>query len=242
MNKEFVLKSKANRKKLFHSSNGQLSLSVNDSSVDENKVWCFSDSVVFYPSKVDIRRIGDSNEFILKPLTDGYYWCLHADSKNFRVSESNKALFIREKASVKDLYAIKIRVKRKYSMENLAKSLKEWSEKLSEYILLRTKYAQVYGDSDLVLGEKTEDILKRFKDQKVGASPKESVFNFLKVKRLYLDRKTILLHAQMKTGLEAVSPGEWDGLETLFMKPAYYCKGRGTVPTLPLGKFSGNLI
>lgn len=219
------------------SSDGELGLAVNDSSVDESKIWCFSDSVIFYPSKVKLSRVGDSNDFVLKPLTDGYYWCIHADTKNFRVSESNKALFIREKSSTLNLYAIKIRVKRKYSLENLEKPLKEWSEKLSEYIYLRTKYAQVYGSTELALGEKTEDVLKRFKKQNVGGAYKESLFNFLKVKRLFLDRKTILVHAQVKTGVEAVVPGEWEGLEIVFMKPAYYCKGFDNVPTLPLGEY-----
>ncbi|CAG9095528.1 unnamed protein product [Plutella xylostella] len=215
---------------------GQLRLEVSDSSVSVNNLWCFSDSVIFYPSRVSLTRVDDSNDFVLKPLTDGYYWCIHADSRNYRVSESNRELFIREKTSVVNLYAIKIRVKVEYTFENLDKLLRDWSKKLGDYISLRTMYSKIYGDFELANGN-AEATLKGFRDRTTTVpTAKDGALQFLKLKRLFLDGKTALLHALVTPTMLPVPPGEWEGLEIVFMKPAYYCKGFETVPQLPLGE------
>ncbi|XP_073944483.1 uncharacterized protein isoform X2 [Choristoneura fumiferana] len=196
-------------------------LSVNDS-VDESDIYCFTDSIVYYPSVIKKMR-QDDNTYILKTIADGHYWCIHIDSRNFRVSESNKALLVRED-NVENLYAIKIRLKRKYRFENLDKIYRVWEKKLKEYIYYRTKYVERFGEVPVDEPNMAEETLQKFKDSTEGSGWKDNeVIYLIKIKRLFLDGKTALLHVQMNPKMRAVPPGFWEDLEIIYMKPAYFC-------------------
>ncbi|GBP43839.1 hypothetical protein EVAR_82271_1 [Eumeta japonica] len=215
---------------------GKLLLTVDDSSVKKDDIWCFSDSVIFYPSRVQVSQTQVPSEYLLGTITEGYYWCIHSNSVNFTVSESNKELYIRDPSAVENLYAIKIRARRKYSFENLDKLSKIWSKKLSEYLYLRTHYLQQYGQFKTQDVKEIEDVLKKYKHESGGWSDDDDVVLYQKIKRVYLDRKTVLLHALISSEVMPSSPGLWDDLEVVYMRPTYHCKGFGNVLTSHLGK------
>lgn len=214
---------------------GKVILTTNGS-VDEKNIYCFTDSVIYFPTPIKIRYDDDAGVFILKPIADGYYWCLHVNPRKYHVSESNKALFIRERQSLINYYAIKIRLKTEYKFENLEDFYKDWQKKLEEYIYYRTKYVRVFGELELTDSISTEDVLKSFKASHPGLNwkDKDSIYK-IKIKRLYLDGKTALVHVQLNPEMSAVPPGFWDGLEVEYMKPIYYCKDFDTIPMMPLG-------
>ncbi|CAG9783488.1 unnamed protein product [Diatraea saccharalis] len=211
-------------------------LAVNDT-IKKNDISCYSDSLVYYPSSTDISKTDDEQILRVDPDHDGYYWCIQYDYKNFHVSTSNRALFIRSKQSVLNLYACKIRLKNEYRFENLDKLYKVWKKKLEVFIYYRTKYVSVYGDMNTTDPYEAERLLKAFKSAKPDLNWKDSdvIFN-LKIKRLYLDSRTALVHVMLNPEMQPLMPGLWDTMEVLFMKPAYFCKGFNSVPTLPLGE------
>lgn len=197
---------------------------------------CFSDSVIHYPTRIKAYR-EERDTFVLKPIADGYYWCVHTDMENYQSTESNRALFVRERQSVVNVFATKIRLKKRYNFENLEKVYRVWIKKLREYVFYRTKHAQIYGEGPLYSND-TERILKQFKSSTPDLDWKEKeIIHNSKIKRLYLDGRTALLHIELNSEMLPVPPGWWDDVEVQFMKPAYYCRGFDSVPTLKLGKF-----
>ncbi|CAG5011324.1 unnamed protein product [Parnassius apollo] len=213
----------------------KLTLSVNDS-IDESDIHCFSDSVIHYPTRINLQREKDSNMFILKPIMDGYYWCVQTDSVNYEVVTSNKVLFIREKQSMINMYATKIRMKRRYNFENLEKMYRVWVKKLAEYIFYVTKYSKHYDELSLYTND-TEKLLKQFKSSYPGLEWKaKEIILSVKLKRLYLDGRTALIHVELNPDMLPVPPGWWDEMEVEYMKPSYYCRAFDSVPTLKLGE------
>ncbi|XP_045783619.1 adhesion G-protein coupled receptor G2-like isoform X2 [Maniola jurtina] len=212
----------------------KLTLAVNDS-LDKDDIYCFTDSVYYYPVKVKKERVDDSNVYVLKPKQDGYYWCTHVNTKRFKVTESKKVLFIREKVSLVNLYTIKLRYLKMYSIiEDLEKLYSILGMRLKEYIYLRTKYESVYGDLNTNI---TEEVLKSFQSTNYGLDWKEnSVIVKMKIKRLYLDRGTILIHVELHPDMRPVTPGIWEDIVILSMKPVFYCKGFDSIPQMSLGQ------
>ncbi|XP_045485064.1 uncharacterized protein LOC111001031 isoform X1 [Pieris rapae] len=210
----------------------KITLTINDT-IDSDKVFCYTDSIQRYPTKVGKRRKDDTNTFIVKPEKDGYYWCTHVDVKHYETAESNKILFIREKQSVVNVFAVKLRHQKRLKLDVIDKMSKLWEMKLKEYIYFRNKYESVFGELN---SNKSEETLKSFKLSNPGLEWKDkSIIEKIKVQRLYLDAQDVLLHVELSPNIFAVSPGVWDGLEIMYMKPVYYCKGFDTVPTVALG-------
>lgn len=136
------------------------------------------------------------------------------------------------------MYAVKMKLKNKYKIDNLDKIYKNLEKKLREYIFYRTKYAKINGDIDTADHTKSETILKVFKNLNPRSDFKDKdVITDVKIKRLYLDSRTVLVHIELNPEMNAVPPGTWDSLEIISMKPAYYCKGVDSVSTLSLGKY-----
>lgn len=189
----------------------------------------------YYPDRVKIERVPDSNDYILKPKHDGYYWCAHVNTTQFKATESKKTLFIREKASLINFYAIKLKHAKVYSTYNVEPLLNLTEMRLKEYIYLRTKYESVYGDLDANV---TEEVLRRFhSDNYFGIEWKEnSAILKPKIKRLYVDRRSMLVHVKLHHDMRPVTPGVWKDIEILFMKPVFYCKGFDSVRQHFLGK------
>ncbi|KAI5646152.1 7 transmembrane receptor (Secretin family) domain-containing protein [Phthorimaea operculella] len=214
----------------------KLILKTNDS-IDVKYIRCLSDSTTYYPKGVKVQYDDGDNAFILKPVDDGYYWCISIDSKNHVVSESNKVLFIRVKQSVLNSYAISIILDEPYKFDNLVTAKRDWEKKLEDYIYYRTRYVSVYGEFELKEG--AEEKIKNFKadtERTMGSDAKDlKTINNLKIKRLYLNRKKALVHVQLNRAMMAVGPGRWDDLEVEYMKPVYFCMGFDTVPTKALG-------
>ncbi|CAH0406742.1 unnamed protein product [Chilo suppressalis] len=215
---------------------GNILLALNET-VKKSDINCFSDSLIYYPSPTGISKTNDERVFRVDPDRDGYYWCIQYDYKNYHVSTSNRALFIRSKESVLNLYACKIRLRKEYRFDNLEKLYKVWKKKLEEFIYYKTKYTSVYGDMNTTNHYEAERVLKAFKSAKPDLNWKDSdvIFN-LKIKRLYLDARTALVHLMLNPEMQPLMPGVWDNVEVLFMKPAYVCKGFNSVPTLHLGQ------
>ncbi|XP_046964496.1 uncharacterized protein LOC124533333 isoform X2 [Vanessa cardui] len=209
----------------------KLTLITNDT-LSGDDIYCFTDSVNRYPVKINKKRVDETNEFILKPKDDGYYWCTHINTKKYTVKESKKVLFVREKQSLINVYAIKLKNNKLYKLDDLPKLFKVWEAKLKEYIFYRTKYINVYGEINSNI---TEDILKSFKNSGLVQNEK-SVILKMKLKRLYMDRRTVLVHVELSPDMKPVTPGFWDQMEILSMKPVFYCKGFDTIPQMALGE------
>ncbi|XP_063531353.1 uncharacterized protein LOC134742253 isoform X2 [Cydia strobilella] len=204
-------------------------LSVNDS-VDESNIHCYTDAILYSPTIISKIAI-DDNKYTLKTVSDGMYWCIHRDSRNFRVSQSNKLLFAREK-HVENLYAIKIRLKGRYRFENIDKQYRIWERKVKEYIYYRTKYVERFGEITTTDGHEAEGLLQNYKrstgdDSGEGSFKETDVIYMIKIKRLFLDGRTVLLHVQLNPTMKIVPPGYWEGLELLYMRPAFFCAGDG---------------
>lgn len=58
-----------------------------------------------------------------------------------------------------------------------------------------------------------------------------------KVKRLYLDAHTVLLHVEVGPDIKPVEPAEWDNILIEYMKPVYYCDSK-KVPKIGPGKYT----
>lgn len=217
-------------------SDNKVILQMNDT-IDESNVYCYTDSSMFYPKLVKKTYDDDTKRYILKPIEDGYYWCLHIDSKNFHVTESNRVLFVREKTSLVNLYAIKISLRNGYRFENLDEIYRNWKRKLREYIFYYSKYTKVNGVVEFDRPEDFESALKQFKNSNPGLRVKEKdVITLIKIKHLYLDATTALVHLELNPEMLPVRPGTWDGMRVQYMKPAYYCKAVDAVPMLALNQ------
>ncbi|XP_047527962.1 uncharacterized protein LOC125064781 isoform X2 [Vanessa atalanta] len=209
----------------------KLTLITNDT-LSGDDIYCFTDSVNRYPVKINKKRVDETNEFILKPKDDGYYWCTHINTKKYTVKESKKVLFVREKQSLINVYAIKLKNNKLYKLDDLPKLFKVWEAKLKEYIFYRTKYINVYGEINSNI---TEDVLKSFKNSGLVQNEKTVILK-MKLKRLYMDRRTVLVHVELSPDMKPVTPGFWDQMEILSMKPVFYCKGFDTIPQMALGE------
>ncbi|XP_052737653.1 uncharacterized protein LOC112042944 isoform X2 [Bicyclus anynana] len=211
----------------------KLTLAVNDT-IDKDDIYCFTDSVYYYPVRIRKERVEDSNVYILKPKQDGYYWCTHLDTKKYKVATSKKVLFIREKDSLVNVYTIKLKYLKTYIMDDLEELYTILEARLKEYIYLRTKYEKIYGDVGINV---TEEVLKGFQSINYGLDWKEkTIIVGLKIKRLYVDRVSILLHVELHPDMVPVTPGVWEDIDILFMKPVFYCKGFDSVPQLSIGQ------
>ncbi|XP_047988378.1 adhesion G-protein coupled receptor G2-like isoform X1 [Leguminivora glycinivorella] len=170
------------------------------------------------------------------------YWCIHRDSRNFRVSQSNKVLFVREK-HVENLYAIKITLRGRYRFENIDKQYRVWERKVKEYIYYRTKYFERFGEITAANAHAAEGVLQNYKrstgdDSGEGSFKETDVIYMVKIKRLFLDGRTVLLHVQLNPTMRVVPPGFWEGLEVIYMRPAFFCSGNALpgITRVPLGQ------
>lgn len=197
-----------------------------------DSIACYTDSANRYPTEVKIRRRNKTNTFVLKPKKDGYYWCTHMDTIKYNRIESNKVLFVREKNSTINTYAVILKEKEKYNLYNIDNLKKDdWEVKLGEFIYYKGKYIISSPDP-------SEDDLKKFKtNNPVLESNQKQVIRRMSVKRLYLDGKTALVHIELIPGVSPVSPGYWNGLEIVSMKPVLYCRGVDSISTSILGKY-----
>lgn len=217
-------------------SENKIILSVNES-VDKDDIHCTTDSESYKPNKVKIHHDDDEDVYILSPATDGYYWCAYTDRYNFRQIKSNTVLFNRERDSLVNLYVVRIKVKDKYKFDEAEDLKDEWKEKLEEYIFFRTRYVQMFDDYKIIESYGAERILKSFKDSRPDLNWRSGeAISKITVKRLYMDKQTVLLHVELNPEMIAVTPSYWDELEVQFMKPAYYCKGFDSIPRRALGK------
>lgn len=209
----------------------KLTLTVNES-MDEEDIYCFTDSINRYPVKTSISKIDDKH-FILKPKQNGYYWCTHIKIKKYKVCETKKILFIREKKSVVNTYAVKIKHNELYKLNDIATLLPIWKLKLRDYITYWNQYERVIGDVPFNV---TEDILKEFINSNPKIDRKNPEIVEIKLKRLYMDRRSLLVHTKLRPYVNPVSPATWEHMEIVFMKPVYYCKSFDTIPQLHLGE------
>ncbi|KAJ8723001.1 hypothetical protein PYW07_004181 [Mythimna separata] len=205
----------------------KLILTVGDD-VDKENIYCFTDSETFSPTPVKISFDDIHNKilsYVLKPIGDGYYWCVHIDSKKYLVSESNKALWIREEQSLRYNFAVKLTLKKEYRFDTVEALKKTWKEKLREYIFYSTNYYKINGGLEQIQDPKTfEGILRNFKSAHPDLNPKDKdVLYGLKVKKIFLDGKTVVLHLNLNPRMKPVQPATWDGIEIIYMKPVYYC-------------------
>uniref|UniRef100_A0A2A4JGD6 G-protein coupled receptors family 2 profile 2 domain-containing protein n=1 Tax=Heliothis virescens TaxID=7102 RepID=A0A2A4JGD6_HELVI len=205
----------------------KLILTVSDN-VAEDNIYCFTDSETFHPTPVKISQDDIHNKlfsYVLKPIGDGYYWCVHIDSMNFLVSESNKALWVREEQSLRYNFAVKLALTKEYTFDNIERLKKIWEKKLKEYIFYSTNYYKINGGLEQIQDPKAfEAILTDFKISHPDLNPKEKdIFYGMKFKKLFLDGKTVILHLQLNPRMQPVQPGTWDGIEIVYMKPVYFC-------------------
>ncbi|XP_072943816.1 uncharacterized protein [Epargyreus clarus] len=200
----------------------KLVLNVSEN-IDSKDLYCFSDSDFDFPNRVKTRK-GPNNNFILTPKSEnGYYWCIYKDPITYKSVESDKILFIREKESLANVYAVKIRSIRAYDDGNFDTRRHKWRKHLKEYIYYSKKYL-IYHDK-MPIGNNTEEILKSFKSAKgIDDAKDEDVVRDTHLKRKYLDNRTVLFHVDLYPGMEAVAPGKWDSIEVIYMRPVYYCK------------------
>ncbi|XP_060810885.1 uncharacterized protein LOC106142285 isoform X2 [Amyelois transitella] len=212
-------------------------LDVNES-VDKDDIHCTTDSESYRPSKVKIHHDDAANNYVLSPATDGYYWCEHIDKYNLQIVQSNKVLFVRERDSLINLYSVKINLlSGNYTFENAYEMKEEWIDKLDEYVFYRTRYVQMFDVDKILDPMVAEKILFNFKASRAELSWRdgEAIYNSV-IKRLYMNKHTVLLHVELNPEMIPVTPGFWTNLEVVFMKPAYYCKGFDSVPRLSLGE------
>lgn len=197
--------------------------------VKEDNIYCFTDSESYSPTTVKISSDGVHNKlytYILKPIADGYYWCVHIDSKRYQVSESNKALWVREETSLQNNYAVKLVLDQEYTFDNLERLKKNWEKKLKAYIFYSTSYYKINGGAEVTQDPKVfEDTLFAFKLAHPDLKPtkEKDIIYEIKLKKVFLDKKTILIHIHLNPNMLPVQPGSWEGLQIVYMKPIYYC-------------------
>ncbi|XP_026329456.1 uncharacterized protein LOC113237282 [Hyposmocoma kahamanoa] len=206
----------------------QLILITNET-VKENKIRCFTDSVGYYPHTVKVRYAGHYYSYNLQPLNDGYYWCVHIDSRNHTVSESNKALFIQREDFLINSFAVKLRFSKCYF------DIVNFYNELKQYIYYWNKYVENNFD-DVNNQNTTEDVLKLFKEKHTALhSYYADVISKHTIKKLSVDKKNMLVHVRLRRDMKPVLPGTWANLTVEFMKPVYYCPAFGMVDSAPIG-------
>lgn len=161
------------------------------------------------------------------------------DSTNYKVSESNKALFVRATNYLGSFYAVKLRLSKEHRSElNMENFYDKWLDKLIQYIYYSTKYVENKFDNALNNQNTTEDVLKLFKEQHPELHWKYAdVISVNRIKKLHLHGKTMLVHVFLYQDMKPVLPGSWDKLIVEFMKSVYYCPGFGEIDSAPMGEF-----
>ncbi|XP_075969098.1 uncharacterized protein LOC142972144 isoform X2 [Anticarsia gemmatalis] len=211
-----------------------------NATVNESNIHCFTDSETYYPTPVkhSLDRNEDSEQtYVLTAEADGYYWCINIDSRRYQVSESNKFLWIREEQSLNSTYAIRLKFGFEYDFNNIEKVSKIWEKKLRDYIFYSTKYYEINTEIDRVENETFQDTLKEFKRTHEGLKPKGLIIFGMRIKKIYLDRKTAVVHFQLNPTMKPVQPGWWENLYVIYMKPVHYCEigGLQFTSTIKLG-------
>ncbi|XP_026329453.1 uncharacterized protein LOC113237279, partial [Hyposmocoma kahamanoa] len=217
-------------------SEGKLELKTNET-VNKNKIHCFTDAVVDFSYEINVVYGQHAKVYVLQPEHDGYYWCVHTDSLNYKVSESNKALFIRDKDSLINCYAVKLNIIKEHSKN----FYDDWLDKLKQYIYYRTKYVE---SNYVVTGEKiSETVLKSFKEMyklkyKFNWTVEEVILRYT-IKKDFFYGKPMLVHVWLDRNMKPVPPGTWDYLTVESMKPVYYCPAFGINGSAPIGSSVG---
>ncbi|KAL4706305.1 hypothetical protein ACJJTC_004914 [Scirpophaga incertulas] len=204
--------------------------------VEKSAIECYKDVGTYFVASTSVSASHGNKKFRVHNEDDGLYECSIYDFKKFsRPYTSNQVLSIRSK-NLKNLYAVGISWSKHYSFENIKHLIKVWKKKLEMYIFYSTKYISLNGEIRAADDNETEYILKEFMRNHSGLQWNDSdVITDFKVMRLYLDQKSVLLHLTLEPYMLPVSPGTWDELEVVFMKPAYLCKSLATVPISKLG-------
>lgn len=200
----------------------KLTLTVNYNISDIYEyIYCYTDSKTYYPTEVDITS-ESTNSYILKPENDGNYWCISIESKQYKASLSEKVLWIREKQSLENTYAVKLYFGRPYDFNNVKDISDTWKKILKEYIYYSTEFSktQVAYIEDPKAFENT---LKDFKTVNPELSPKGDIIYNMRIKRIYLDRRTALVHLQLNPTMKPVRVGWWSNLRVFYMKPVRTC-------------------
>lgn len=192
-------------------SDDRLILNVSEP-VPRRYLKCFTDSVKYYPTPVDLDH-DEENTYVVQEKKNGYYWCIHTDSKSYTISQSNKVLHIPKKNSLDHVYAVKLHLQSYTDPEKIYKAL----EKLEEYIYLSTKYFNVHGNDAA-----TEDQLRSFELTTPSVGVREVLSN-ARLKKWFVGGRALLVHFELDSSMRPVRPGTWKGLELVFMKPVYYC-------------------
>lgn len=111
-------------------------------------------------------------------------------------------------------------------LDKIDDSMKIWEKKLKDYIFYSTMYQKSVGtgDLDIVDPKDYKRTLEQFKeDHPELKSKKDKILFKTKLKQLYLDKKTALLHVQLDPTMRAVLPGWWSNMMVVIMQPVRYC-------------------
>ncbi|KAM3961846.1 uncharacterized protein ACR2FA_004170 [Aphomia sociella] len=213
----------------------KLMLLVNNT-LDKRNLYCYTNSETYYPTKVKLheKKKNDSNYDVyrLSADYDGYYWCIHVDPDSLRETESEKILFLHNETRLADLYAVKIRVDNEYSFEDDEDIKEHWEDELEKLIYYRTKYVQMYGAEGLNDTNIT-NVLEDFRNSQPYSSDDE-VISKINIKRMYMDKRTILFHVQVREDMIPVDPAKIRNGEVLYMKPVYYCRSYDSAPPMSI--------
>ncbi|XP_052749724.1 adhesion G-protein coupled receptor G2-like isoform X2 [Galleria mellonella] len=210
-----------------------------NNSVDKRNIYCYTDSETYYPTKVRLhdkkKNESEYNIYRLSADFDGYYWCVYVDPDNLHETESQKVLFLRDKRYLASRYAIKIRLERPYDYKQ-EKYIKEyWEANLETFIFCRTKYIEenrLEVKDFEYLDLHIEQIVYNFMSA-TDLSDSDVILD-IKIRRMYMDKRTILFHVQLREDMIPLDPVKISNDEVLFMKPVYICKSQNSLSLLPL--------
>lgn len=200
---------------------------------------CFSDSSiimeeVFTRPHVQTTRVDiiptNSTSAQLRMENDGYYWCKDYmvpfdDFPPGAIILGDKYLYVKDVDFIRNLYALKIKFMKQYTYEKLDLFMKIWMKKLSEYLFLYNEYLSRYSHLDVSSTYRIQDVLKAFNNtEKLEQFSENIVYKYCKLKRIYLDRKTALIHIDLLENIRPLVPSYWENIEVVFMRPTYHCK------------------
>lgn len=206
--------------------------------VPVNETYCFTDAVSNITRKIKVVYDQRSSLYVLQPTDDGYYWCVHVDTVYYKVTESNKVLFIRTKDSLVNQYVVKLGLVKKYKRE----VYDDYMDKLRQYIYYSTKYVENNGDKGLTEQKNPEKVLKLFKEvhTELNWTGEDVILNKIMKGSFY--GPPMSLHVLLHSNITRVLPGTWDYLAVESVKPAYYCPPVGVVNRASVGEFLPILI
>ncbi|XP_013199458.1 adhesion G protein-coupled receptor L3 [Amyelois transitella] len=209
----------------------QIILTANDD-LDEKDIFCHTDSMTYYPSKVKVHRCLNDQIFLLTPMDSGYYWCVHVDPKTSQETSTSRVLFIKEGHNLWHSYAVMINVD-EYNVESLDIRKIEWKEKLEE-IFIKTRCEKNYNNGTYENCDGYNESVKELSAE----TKKGQVIREFKVKRVYVDKRTVLLHVDLNFEIPPLAAGVWEDMEILYMRPVYYCTGKLDYPYECVGDFN----